>query len=263
MLDQPVDKQQSARKSRTSGIDRSLQIFDTLREKEDAMTGYELAKAIGAPISTVYTLLDELSARDLLSRHPDGRVWLGSRLHHYGLAYARKLDLLTVASREMSALALATNECVQICGRDDGMMIVLGMIEGPGHFKVMSRVGTRVPLNWTASGRLLVGHMPKDECVAFFRRSAKPSPTGRAVTDPKVLAKAASDAYARRAAVQYGESDFSVACIASPIRNAQGECVATLSVVVSEAKARQMSKSLIEQVQQSTLKIEMDLGIRH
>ena len=47
-------------------------------------------------------------------------------------------------------------------------MVVLQMAEGPGHFRVTSRVGSRVPLNWTASGRLLVGHLPDDERIAFF-----------------------------------------------------------------------------------------------
>ena len=97
------------RRSRTSGIERAVQIMDALRDKGEPMTGYELAKAIGAPISTIYTLLEELSVRDMLTRYQDGRVWLGARLHHYGLAYARNLDLMTVATHEMNNLARIGN----------------------------------------------------------------------------------------------------------------------------------------------------------
>lgn len=252
-----------SRRSRTSGIERAIQIMDALRDRGEPMTGYELAKAIGAPISTIYTLLEELSVRDMLTRYQDGRVWLGSRLHHYGLAYARNLDLLTLATHEMNDLSRQANECVQICGRDGDMMVVLAMVEGPGHFNVTSRVGTRVPLNWTASGRLLVGHMDQDACVAFFRKSARPSPTGRAVTDPLELARSARDAFGKRVAVQIGESDFSVACIAAPIRNGAGDCVATLSVVIPETRAQERAEDYIRMVQQSALKIEHDLGYAH
>ena len=87
-------------------------------------------------------------------------VWLGARLYHYGLAYARSLDFLSVATQEMHDLGRESGETVQVCGRDGDHMLVLAMADGPGHFQVTSRVGTRVPLNWTASGRLLVGHLP-------------------------------------------------------------------------------------------------------
>ena len=251
------------RRSRTSGIERAVQIMDALRDKGEPMTGYELAKAIGAPISTIYTLLEELSVRDMLTRYQDGRVWLGARLHHYGLAYARNLDLMTVATHEMNNLARIGNECVQICGRDRDMMVVLGMVEGAGHFNVSSRIGTRVPLNWTASGRLLVGHMAEDECAAFFMKNARPSPTGRAVTDPVELARSAKDAFGKRVAIQIGESDFSVACIAAPIRDGEGACIATLSLVVPEARARDQVEHYVQLVQQAALKIENGLGVSH
>lgn len=251
------------RRSRTSGIERAVQIMDALRDKGEPMTGYELAKAIGAPVSTIYTLLEELSIRDMLTRYQDGRVWLGPRLHHYGLAYARNLDLLTVATHEMNDLSRVTSECVQICGRDGDMMVVLAMAEGPGHFNVSSRVGTRVPLNWTASGRLLVGHMTEDACAAFFLKNAKPSPTGRAVTNAAELARSAKEAFGKRASVQIGESDFSVACIAAPIRDGAGDCVATLSIVLPEARAHEQAEHFIRLVQQSALKIENDLGFAH
>src|SRR5690606_35090107 len=144
-------------------------------------------------------------------------LWFGVRLYHYGLAYGRSLSLIEVASREMRELSQLLGETIQICGRDDGHMVVLAMAEPPGHFRVSSKVGTRVPLNWTASGRLLVGHLPWEERIELLRRAAQPSPTGRAETDPEALARAAEEARGARLAVQLSESDFAVACIAAPI----------------------------------------------
>ena len=151
-----------ARRGRTSGIDRALQILDHLQATGRPATAYEIARSVGAPISTVYVLIDEMIGKRLLGR-TGNLVWLGPRLFHYGLAYARALDLLGVATEVMEALARAVGETVQICGRDDGRMMVLALAEGPGHFRVTSRVGTRVPLNWTASGRLLAGHLPRPD----------------------------------------------------------------------------------------------------
>ncbi len=151
----------SAKRTRVSGMDRALQILDHLYETNAPAGGYAIAKAINAPLSTTYVaVIDELVERDMLTRRADGLVWLGPRLYH-GLVYARSLDFLAEAGHAMDELCREIGETVQICGRDNDHMVVLAMADGPGHFRVMSEVGTRVPLNWTASGRLLVGYLAR------------------------------------------------------------------------------------------------------
>jgi DNA-binding IclR family transcriptional regulator len=249
-----------SRRSRTSGIDRALQILDYLQRVERAATAYEIARDIGAPLSTIYVIVDDLVEKDLLNRLESGLIWFGPRLYHYGLTYSRSLDLLTTATYEMQELALSSGETVQICGRDGDYMVVLGMIEGQDHFQVTSRVGTRSPLNWTASGRLLVGHLSTGERIEIFERCATVSPTGRAEVDAQVLAAGAAEALESRLAIQAGESDFSVACIASPIVDRAGACRGTISIVVPEIKVRQQNPDLIGLVKASARRIESRLG---
>lgn len=248
------------RRSRTSGIDRILQILDFLQAAEKPATAYEIAHGIGAPLSTIYTIVEDLVGKNLLIRQNDGALWLGPRLYYYGLTYSRRLDLLGVANAEMHELAQKSGETVQICGRDNDMMVVLAMEEGRDHFQVTSRVGTRTPLNWTASGRLLVGHLAENEQVEIFRRCAKNSPTGRAEVDPVTLSQKAARALSDRLSIQAGESDFSVACIASPVCNPEGECLATISIVVPDIKVNQNEPDLIKLVKDSAKRIESRLG---
>ncbi|MHB2165596.1 IclR family transcriptional regulator [Alsobacter sp. R-9] len=250
------------RRARVSGIDRALQVLDVLQEDGRPASAYGIAKAIGAPLSTVYSIIDDLVDKRMLQRRSDGTVWLGARLYHYGLAYARSLDLLDVATHEMHDLCRLVGETVQICGRDEDHMVVLAMADGPGHFRVTSRVGTRVPLNWTASGRLLVGHLAQDELVGLFRRIARVSPTGRAETNPATLARASRVALEDRLCIQVSESDFSVACIASPVRDASGACAATISIVLPEHKVQQDGDRYVAAVRDAAARIEAQLGWR-
>lgn len=247
-------------RSRTSGIDRSLQILDALTEANREMSAYELCKAIGAPQSTVYRLVDELVDRGMLTRRGDGQIWLGPRLMRYGLCYRASLDLFAEARREMRRLCEETGETVQLCSRDEGMMTVIAMVEGEGHFRVTSDVGTRVPLNWTASGRLLLGHLDEAERIAAFAHSARPSPTGKAETDPKVLAQQSADDFRRRLAVQMGQSEYAVACIAAPIRNEKGACAATISIVLADRQAEVRADALADAVRMAARRIEMSIG---
>jgi DNA-binding IclR family transcriptional regulator len=249
-------------RGRVSAIDRSLQIIDHLIESDTASGPYAISKAIGAPLSTVYQITAELVERGLLSRRDDGTVWLGPRLHYYGLAYAGSLDFLGEATQETHSLCHEVNETVQICGRDGDHMIVLAMAEPAGHFRVTSRVGTRVPLNWTASGRLLVGHLPERERIAIFRRSARVSPTAKAVVDPGQLCREASEAFSARLSIQIGASDFWIACIAAPICDRSGACLATISVVVPEPKVATDGSRLARAVQLAAERVERAIGAR-
>lgn len=249
-------------RSRVSAIDRTLQIIDHLIDTETPNGPYAISKAIGAPLSTVYALIGELVDKGLLSRRDDGTVWLGPRLHYYGLAYANSLNFLGEATQEMHSLCREVNETVQICGRDGDHMIVLAMAEPDGHFRVTSRVGTRVPLNWTASGRLLVGHLPEDERIAIFNRSARKSPTAKAVTNPRQLCSESRDALSAHLSIQVGASDFWIACIAAPICDRDGACLATISVVVPEQKVATDGERIGTAVKAAAERIERAIGAR-
>src|SRR5688500_17467370 len=124
-LVQEASAEQPSARRRTSGIDRALQILDYLQDEARPATAYEIARGVGAPLSTIYVIVDDLVSKNMLSRAPDGSIWLGHRLYHYGLSYARNLDLLSVATDEMRILANASGEVVQVCGRDGDDMVVL------------------------------------------------------------------------------------------------------------------------------------------
>ncbi len=109
------------------------------------------------------------------------------------LIYRAGLDAFGVTEQEMIRLSEATGETVRICARDGGMMLVVGMAVGSGHFRVASDVGTRVPLNWTASGRLLLDHLAEAERRRAFADCARPSRTGIAETDPDRLSAQARE----------------------------------------------------------------------
>jgi DNA-binding IclR family transcriptional regulator len=243
-------------------MDRALQILDHLYQTGTPAGSYVIAKAIKAPLSSVYMIIDDLVEKNILARNPDGTIWLGARLFHYGLAYARSLDFMTVATQEMQDLCRRVGETVQICGREGESMIVLAMADGPSHFQVASRVGTRVPLNWTASGRLLVGHLPEAERIALFQRCARSSPTGRAEIDAKTLSKLAGKAFDNLLSIQVAESDYAVACIASPIRDQEGCCIATISVVLPDQKVQSDEIGYADCVKASAARIEKLMGWR-
>jgi DNA-binding IclR family transcriptional regulator len=255
-----AEEKGSSGRSRVSGIDRALQVLDYLYETNEPAAPYAMAKFLRLPLSTAYPLIESLVERNILTRREDGKIWFGARLYHYGLSYAASLDFLELAKQQMQALSDEVGETVQVCTREGDNMLVAGMVEGKGHFHVSSRVGSRIPLNWTASGRLLLGHLPEKERITLFKRAAKASHTGRADTDAGHLARVAAEAFQNRLSIQIGESDYAVACVASPICDASGACVATISIVLPEQRVRENQDYYANAVKQASLRIEAALA---
>lgn len=248
------------RKSRTSGTERAFQIIECLVDLGESATAYQIAKKLGAPLSTVYEIMATLEKLEILARRGgEGRYFLGSRLHFYGLAYARSLEAGEIYRHEAEALSRRTGENVQICLRDGDHMVVSFMVDGADQFYISSRPGSRTPLNWTASGRLLIGHLAPEERKEIFSRAA-PSPTGRAITDPEVLEKVCRESWEQGYSVQIAESDFAVACIAAPVIDPEGVCVSTVSLVVPENTARKKHEELSRMAKESARSIEKALG---
>lgn len=253
------------KRERVSGIDRAIQILDYLMEYGEPATAYDIARAVGAPTSTIYEIIDSLIAKQMLARRGgDGgsnrsQVFLGPKLHYYGLAYIRDLNITAVFQRTMENLARISGETVQICGRDDDKMVVEMMEEGPGHFQVSSRVGTRVPWNWTASGQLLVSTLPADERARLLAQ-ALPSPTGKAETNAARLEENCRHALENRLSVQISESDFAVACIAAPVIAPEQGCIATVSLVVPESRAQERMEEYARLVRDAARKVEEAMG---
>lgn len=229
---------ESDRRPRVSGIDRAFQILDFLLERGEAARSVDIARGTGMPVSTAYQIVEKLLEQQVLAGDSGGLIGLGPKLAHYGRGYRQATPLLKVAEDEMTRLAKEVGESVQICGRADHEMIVLAMAAGSGIFSVTSHVGTRVPLNWTASGLLLTGHMSDAERLALYQRAAVPSPTGEAEADPAALSRASARAFAEGVLVQVNGTDLGVACVAAPIIDEAGACVATISIVVPGNRAQ-------------------------
>ncbi len=98
--------------------------------------------------------------------------------------------------------------------------------------------------------------------MELFKRSARPSPTGRAEIDARILSEAASAAFRDRLCMQFAESDYAVACIASPILDREERCVATISIVLPEQKVLVDQDRYADRIRLSAERVERSMGWR-
>ena len=216
---------------RTRGLDRAFEVLDFLGSQREPMRPNEIAAKIGGPRSSIYELVNLMLRNGILEYRGDGgHVFLGRKLYFLGMAYREEFDLMRECGGVLAKLAELTRETAQLCVLDGNKYTVAMMKEGARPFRISSDIGERVPIPWTASGRLLLAHMSDQEIQEFIPPADFRLPDGNWLPPQEFIAqirRAAEDGHFTFASIV----DSFTQCFAVPVQKANGECVATLCLV--------------------------------
>jgi IclR family KDG regulon transcriptional repressor len=243
-------------------VRRALDIFELMLRKGEPLTVAQIITELSIPKSTAYELVRTLSEGDYLS--PSGKgsgLFLGRRLFELGMAYRSHVDLLKDGAQIAEELRNETGETVQLSVLEDDLMMVLLKEEGIRPVRIISNVGSRVPVNWAAAGRLLVSDMTDAELTRLLSSTIRQSPTGRAITDVDKLIAQIRKFRRQGYATELNETNEHAGCVAAPVIDASGRCVAALSVVAPEQRLAKANRdTLIVSVTRAAEKLSKRLG---
>jgi IclR family transcriptional regulator, KDG regulon repressor len=240
---------------------RVLAIFELMLQRGEPVTVAEVVRALRIPKSTAYELVRTLTAAGYLERNGTATYFLGRKLFELGMAYRSQMDLLKEGGKVVEELRDETGETVQLSVLENNVMLVLVKEESSKPIRIISRVGSRVPVNWAAAGRLLVSDLSASELKPLLQRIAKPSPTGRAPTDPDELVRQIKRFRTQGFGFELNEANEHAGCVAAPVTDVSGKCVAAISIVAPEQRLqRQHREVLIDAVRRAADKLSRRLG---
>lgn len=213
---------------------RGIAIVDLLAHGPASVA--EIVDALAIPKSTAYEIVGVLAQAGWVTPLEGGRLALGRRLHEVGQGYAEGEALLREGGLVVRGLRDETGETVQLSALDGDRMAVLLKEEGIRAVRIISRAGSRVPVNWAAAGRLLVSDMGDEALRRLLAATVAASPTGRAETDVERLVAQVRGFRAQGFAVEIGETNEHAGCVAAPVLDAEGRCVAAISIAAPEQR---------------------------
>jgi DNA-binding IclR family transcriptional regulator len=218
--------------NRERGLDRVIALLAHLHHVARPVRIGDLARALRAPRSTVYSLVKILIDASLLENAgPNGEIFFGKSLYFYGMGYLRAHDLFGRARAEVDRLARETGETTQFCVLHERKYTIAHMSSGQRPFRISSEVGVQIPLPWTASGRLLLADFSDEKIRAMIPADDLHPPRGAPMTIEEFLAAVAM-ARQEGSCITSGLIDPYTHCIAAPIRDRTGRVTATLCFVV-------------------------------
>lgn len=211
--------------------DRSLDVLATFTPDHPTRTLQEVSRESGLPLTTTHRIVADLVAWGALERTREGRLQVGLRLWEVASLAPRGLGLREVSLPYMEDLFVATGENVQLAVREGCEAVFVERLTGRTSVTVLTRVGDRFALHATGVGLVLLAHAPTDIQEQVLSRPLRRW-TAHTIGDPDWLRAVLADVRRSGVAVsdrQVTDDALSVAC---PIRDAHGDVVAALSLVV-------------------------------
>jgi len=208
------------RRSRTSASAlRCLDLLEAMSSSQSPVGVSELARTVGWPRGSVHLQLATLVKAGWVEQIDTGRYRLSLTPIRIGQAALAQADLGSRVLPTMEELAHDTGETVSISVLDGDSALIVQRVDSGHVLRIDLRIGTRMPLDTSASGRVLVAFATPAQ-LAAARASGVRLPTRSILARVRATGIAAS----------VDEYLVGIAAVAAPVRDAHDRTIGALSV---------------------------------
>lgn len=219
-----------------SPVLRALKVFAYVARASEPPMLAELSRAVALPKPTSYRLALMLESAGFLYKDQQTlRYSVGPRFEDMALCGLRNGGTGGARRLIMEGLAKRLGSRVNFVVLRAGELAFVEWVESTSALRVDLKPETRVPAHCSASGKLLMAHMPEAMRRRFLKSAPFRAHTKRTIT----TARALEQEFERIRRQGYGEDDQEfipgVNCLAVPVRNDKGEVVAALAAMAPAA----------------------------
>lgn len=203
-----------------STVLKTLTVLDELGTSTRGMRLAEVVRVIGGGRSTVYQKLQTLVAAGWVEQMADGSYRLSMHAARIGNAALQQASLGERVVPLLQKLVYEVNETASLAVLDGHMAYIVQRVESEALLRADLRIGGALPLDSTASGRVISAFLPEAHRARLLAQ-------GVALPPDAMLEQVRCE----RFAVSAGVTDPTIRAIGAPIFDAAGNCIAALSLV--------------------------------
>lgn len=219
-------------------VGRALDLLEIVGTAGGEIGLSELAARSGLPLPSIHRLVRTLVDRGYMRQLPNRRYSLGTRLVPLGQAAGAMLGAW--AQPVLAGLVDHLGETANLAVLDGDAATYVGQVPSRHSMRMFTEVGRRVMAHCTGVGKALLSTLPDDAVRDLLARTGMPARTPRTITDPEALLVELARVRREGFAVDEGEQEVGVRCVARPVPGPLG----TLAVSVS-GPAPRMTADLV------------------
>ncbi|GAA3868105.1 IclR family transcriptional regulator [Streptomyces sedi] len=243
----------SAGSGGVQSLERAFALLELMADAGGETGLSELAASSGLPLPTIHRLMRTLVACGYVRQQPNRRYALGPRLIRLGEAAARPLT--TWARPYLARLVAETGETANMALLDGDEAVYVAQVPSRHSMRMFTEVGRRVLPHCTGVGKALLSGLDDDEVRALLRRTGMPASTERTLTTPEAFLRALGAVRERGFAVDDGEQETGVRCIAVVLPHAP-----TAAAISVSGPAGRLTDEAVEKLAPLLREVAAELG---
>jgi DNA-binding IclR family transcriptional regulator len=244
-------------------LERALRLLEELADGS-SMKLSDLSESLEMSSSTVYRLLTTLANYGYVDHNSrTGGYKLGFACLELAHSFLRSNDIRRIALPVLEDLRDISTETVHLAVLNHWEVVYLEKLENLHAIGAMgSRAGGRSPAYCTGLGKVLLAFADPGEVRIHFDQDGMISFTALTITNPDNLMDHLKQIRAQGYALDMGEHEEDVQCVAAPIRDIEGNVIAAISVSGPRSRLRLENScdDLIASIVHASEKISSRLG---
>ena len=225
---------------------RGLSVLSTFSEEKPALSLTDISRRLQINKTTTFRLLSTLESLGYLQRDRQTKLYSPAlEVLRLGFVVLNGLEIRQVAAPYLQQLVDDVEETVNLAVLDHHEVVYIDRVGSKHMLNVYRPIGSRLPAYCTSTGKSLLAFLPPEQLEAALIDTLWKSCTETTLTSPEALNKQLALVRNRRFADSNGELIPELRAVAAPIRQNNGQVVATVNI--SAPSHRVSYKMLIDQ----------------
>lgn len=200
-------------------IDRVFVILEAMADAGGVIGLSQLANSSGLPLATIHRLVRTLVGLGYVRQEPSRQYSLGPRLMRLADASTKRLG--TLAYPHMMRVVDTLGESVNLAVLDGEEIVYVAQAQPSKNFmRMFTEVGRRAKPHSTAVGKAILAGRRDADVLELLRRGGMDRYTERTITSPQAFLDDLALVRERGYAVDDGEQELGVRCVAVAVPNA-------------------------------------------
>jgi IclR family acetate operon transcriptional repressor len=153
--------------------------------------------------------------RGYVRQEPSRRYALGPRLIPLGDTAGRMVGAW--ARPHLAELVSQVGETANLAMLEVDSVVYVAQVPSPHSMRMFTEVGRRVPAHCTGVGKALLSTLRDSDVTQILRRTGMPAQTATTITTPEAMLAELARIRQRGYAVDDGEQEVGVRCVAAPV----------------------------------------------
>src|ERR1700712_3524397 len=212
-------------------LGRAFAILEEVARHREGIGLADLSKLVGLHNSTTFHLAKTMVSLGYIRQEKDSKRYrVGRPLFALAASALDEIEMVNVATPVLEDLSRDTGETSHFAVRMGDAVVVIARTSGQGAFQLTDRVGVVRPAHCTALGKVILSSLRPDQLERFLERVDMQPSTDKSITDVPRLLKEIAEVRRTGVAIDDGEFNSEVRCVAVPVKDFTGQVVGALGI---------------------------------